>query len=147
MNKQALLRAGLLVLTVFQALVGIWALVFPGSFYNDFPAVALLPPFNEHLIRDVGALSLAFAFIFAVSASAMHYNMIRPILIGYEFFALPHFIFHTCHLHGFPVEDAIVQTVGLAIIAALPLALISLARGRSPSEASPRHDSPGQGRR
>jgi hypothetical protein len=137
MNKQALLRAGLLILTVYQAVAGIWALVFPRSFYDDFPApkhpwVTLLPPFNEHLIRDVGEFNLAFAFIFAASTVAMHHTLIRLVLIGYEFVAVPHFIFHTAHLHGFPLVDAVGQTVALAIVAAVPLALIGLTVGRSP---------------
>jgi hypothetical protein len=145
MNKRVLLRAGLLVLTVYQAVVGIWALFLPRGFYDDFPVpkhplVALLPPFNEHLIRDVGAFSLSFAFIFAVSALVMHDNVIRVALIGYEFVAVPHFIFHTTHLDGFPMVDAVVQTVLLAMIAALPLALIGLTFSRKSVRRLPRAD-------
>jgi hypothetical protein len=38
--------------------------VAPAGFFSRFPFaghawVALLPPYNEHLVRDVGALSLA----------------------------------------------------------------------------------------
>ena len=38
--------------------VGVWALVLPRSFYDDFPAagrhwVSALGPYNEHLVRDV----------------------------------------------------------------------------------------------
>ncbi|MGH2875535.1 MAG: nitroreductase family deazaflavin-dependent oxidoreductase [Solirubrobacteraceae bacterium] len=138
-DKPAPLRAGLLVLSIYQALVGIWALFFPRGFYDDFPLghplVGLLPPFNEHLVRDVGGFSLGFAFIFAASTVVMQYNVIRVAIIGYEFVAVPHFIFHACHLHGFPMVDAIIQTVGLALIAALPLALLGLTLGRNPSEA------------
>jgi hypothetical protein len=127
----------LLVLTFYQSVVGIWALFFPRSFYVDFPVpghplVARLPAFNEHLIRDVGEFNLAFAFILAASAIGLHYTVIRLVLIGYEFAAVPHFIYHAVHLGGFPVADAIVQTVGLGAIAVLPLALIGLTIVRSP---------------
>lgn len=142
MNKPLLLRAGLLVLTLIQAVVGVWALVFPRSFYDDFPApghpwVALLPPFNEHLVRDVGAFNLAFAFIFAACVVTMRYNLIRPAVIGYEFYAVPHFVFHAAHLNDFPMVDAIAQTVSLAIIVGLPLWLVGLTLGRNPPTATP----------
>lgn len=141
MRKHLLLRAGLVVLTLVQAVVGIWALVFPRSFYDDFPApghpwVALLPPFNEHLVRDVGAFNLAFAFIFAACAVMMRYSLIRPALIGYEFYAVPHFIFHAVHLNGFAMVDAVGQTVSLAVIVGLPLVLIGLSLGRNPPTAT-----------
>lgn len=136
-TRHALLRAGLLVLTVLQVVVGGWALVFPRSFYDDFPApghpwVALLPPFNEHLVRDVGAFNLAFAFLFAAGAVTMGYAAIRAALIGYELYAVPHLVFHVSHLHGFPVFDAVAQTVSLVLIAALPLVLLGLTVGRHP---------------
>ncbi len=140
MTRRALLRAGLLALSVIQVVIGIWALLFPRSFYDDFPApghswVALLPPFNEHLVRDVGGAYLAFAFIIAVSAITMHNSLIRTVLIGYEFVAVPHFVFHTAHLDGFGIVDAVGQTISLAILAALPLVLLSLTFGRDPSAA------------
>jgi hypothetical protein len=142
MAKRALLRAGLLVFFVYQAAFGIWALFYPRGFYDEFPApghpwVALLPPFNEHLIRDVGGLSLAFAFIFGASAITMRDSLVRSALIGYEFFAVPHFVFHAFHLHGFPVVDAIGQTVALAIVVVVPLALIGLTFGRSARSSMP----------
>ena len=147
MNKAALLRAGLLILTVFQTVLGVWALVFPRSFYDDFPApghswVALLPPFNEHLVRDVGGLSLAFAVLFAVGAVRLHPQLVRPALIGYEFFAVPHFVFHATHLDDFPRADRVAQTISLAIVVALPLVLIPLTINRKPS-GSPGKDLPG----
>lgn len=129
-----------MILTLVQAMVGVWALLFPRSFYDDFPApghpwVALLPPFNEHLVRDVGAFNLAFAVIFAACAVMMHYTLIRPALISYEFYAVPHFIFHAAHLNGFAMVDAVAQTVLLAVIVGLPLALIGLTLNRNASTA------------
>ncbi len=61
------------VLAVSEALIGGWALFAPASFYRSFPAaghgwVALLPPYNEHLIRDVGSLSLALTVVLAAAA-------------------------------------------------------------------------------
>ena len=62
--KRGWLRGGLLVLAVSALTVGLWALLVPRSFYDDFPLpgrawVSTLGPYNEHLVRDVGALNLA----------------------------------------------------------------------------------------
>ena len=48
--------------------VGAWALLAPGSFYEDFTALGrgwiyAWPPYDEHLLRDVGALNLALAVL------------------------------------------------------------------------------------
>lgn len=69
------LRARLLVLVATAFVVGVWALLAPRSFYEDFPAagrgwVSSLP-FNEHLVRDVGALNLAFAVLLAYAATVL----------------------------------------------------------------------------
>ena len=48
------------VIAAGSAVIGGWAQLFPRSFYDDFPGlgrawVAMDGPFNEHLVRDVGA--------------------------------------------------------------------------------------------
>ena len=53
MTARSVLRIGLALLAASQALVGVWALLAPRSFFDDFPAfgrtwVALLSPYNEH---------------------------------------------------------------------------------------------------
>lgn len=60
------LRVGLLLYLAVTALVGMWAALWPRSFYDDFPWpghpwVALLGAYNEHLVRDFGAMNLAMA--------------------------------------------------------------------------------------
>jgi hypothetical protein len=70
-------RAGLGILAVVQGVVGVWALLAPASFYARFPVsghawVAQLPPYNEHLVRDFGALNLALAVPLAAAAVTGH---------------------------------------------------------------------------
>jgi hypothetical protein len=66
-RRTRLVRAGLLALGVNDAVVGVWALLFPHSFFTDYPAglgwVGVLGPFDEHLARDVGGLFLGFAVL------------------------------------------------------------------------------------
>jgi hypothetical protein len=61
-------RAGLVFLAVVQGLAGVVQLFLPQVFYDDFPGVSLLPPYSEHLMRDVGALTLAYVLMLTVAA-------------------------------------------------------------------------------
>ena len=65
-------RVALVVIGAGAGVVGVWAQVFPRSFYDDFPSmgrvwVAVDGPYNEHLVRDVGGLQLALAFSAALA--------------------------------------------------------------------------------
>ena len=110
-RRRVLAGASLGVLALSQAVVGLWALLVPRPFFEAFPAaghawVALLPPYNEHLVRDVGALSCALAVAFGV-------------------YAVPHTLFHGLHLEHFGHGDATAQMLGFAgqlVLVALALA-------------------------
>jgi hypothetical protein len=72
MTARTWLRTGLIILAVYHLVLGVWTLFLPRSFYDDFPApghpwVALLPPYNEHLLRDFGALNLAMVMVLCSS--------------------------------------------------------------------------------
>jgi hypothetical protein len=126
-----LMRAGLLVLAASEALVGLWALSAPRSFYSGFPFpghpwVALLPPYNEHLVRDVGGLNLALTIVLGAAALTLDRTMIRTALLALAVFAIPHTIFHAGHLAGFPATDALTQTVGTVLHLVLTVGLFAL---------------------
>src|SRR5882757_2805799 len=65
-------RAALGFLAAAAILIGVTAAFAPRTFYDDFPFVThwveLLPPYNEHLVTDVGGLYLGFAVLFAWAA-------------------------------------------------------------------------------
>ena len=72
-RARPVVRAGLIFLAVTQVVIGIWALLAPRSFYDGFPAsghawVLLLPPYNQHRLRDVGGLSLALTVLLVAAA-------------------------------------------------------------------------------
>lgn len=108
------------VLAVSEALIGGWALFAPASFYRSFPAaghgwVALLPPYNEHLIRDVGSLSLALTVVLA-AAAVTGQRLLSAVAVGaFAAYAVPHMIFHSFHLEGFSAGDAVAQTLGFVL--------------------------------
>jgi hypothetical protein len=127
MRHVAAVRLGLALLALGQLSVGAWALLDPRGFYEDFPGggqhwVAALPPFNEHLVRDVGAAALAFAVLAAVAAVLAQRTLTivtaSVLLVG----AVPHLAFHAAHAgHG-----GAGSIVSLALTAALPLLLLVL---------------------
>jgi hypothetical protein len=132
-RRVAVVRAGLLVLAAPQVVIGVWALFAPRAFYDGFPAaghawVALLPPYNEHLVRDVGALNLAVCVVLVAAAVAPHRLLVAVALVCQLVYTVPHAVFHVTHLDGFPAADAVAQTAGFAVQVVLPLALLALVR-------------------
>jgi hypothetical protein len=127
-----LLRVTLACLAFSAAVPGLQAAVAPHSFYSGFPVgrgwVELLPPFNEHLIRDVGGFYLAFALLFAWAAVTLARALVVPLAAAWSVAALLHAVYHVLHLDGFGVGDAVAQTVGLVAVLALPLLAIWVAR-------------------
>ena len=128
-----LLRAGLVFLGLGAALPGLWALFAPESFYEDFPGagfawVELLPPYNEHLVRDVGAFYLGFAVLLFTAAVLMDARITRVALVVWLVAAVPHFIFHLSHLDGYETSDAIGQSVALGLGVVIPLFLLPLVK-------------------
>jgi hypothetical protein len=122
-------RAGLWVLALTEVAVGMWALFAPAGFYAGFPApghpwVSLLPPYNEHLVRDVGALSLALTVALVGAALRPERRLTVVVLLAFLTATVPHAIFHSLHLHGFPAVDAVAQTVGFALQLGVGLALL-----------------------
>jgi hypothetical protein len=119
-TTSVLVRAGLGILAVFQGVIGVWALLAPASFYSSFPTaghawVSLLPPYNEHLIRDVGELLLAMTVLLA-AAAVTGQRLLSAVAVGtFAVYTVPHAIFHAVHLEGFSPVDAVGQTVGFAL--------------------------------
>ena len=72
MNVQRWTRFALGYLIVVTTQIGVWALAAPTSFYDSFPGlgrawVSVDGPYNEHLIRDVGALNMALGALFVAA--------------------------------------------------------------------------------
>lgn len=137
MTRNVLLRVGLWFLTLTQVAVGGWQLFLPRSFFDGAPLpgnpwVALLPPYNEHLMRDVGALNLGLAVVIGVAAVTAERRLARIALVAYLVWAVPHFVFHATHLHHYTLGDAVGQTITLGIAALLPAALLLTTRGAPP---------------
>jgi hypothetical protein len=132
------LRVGLLAYLGVTALIGVWATGWPRGFYDGFPWpghrwVALLPAYNEHLVRDFGGMNLAMAVVFGVAAATLDRRLAATALVAYLVFAVPHLAFHLQHLAPFGTFDAVAQAVTLVASAVLALPLLALAR-RAPAD-------------
>jgi hypothetical protein len=127
-----LLRVTLACLAVSALVPGLQGTIAPSSFYSGFPAgrgwVQLLPPYNEHLIRDVGGFYLAFALLFAWAAVTLARALIVPLAVAWSLAALLHAIYHVLHLEGFSAGDAVAQTAGLVAVLVLPALAIWVVR-------------------
>lgn len=126
------LRVSLAYLTLFSLLVGVWALVAPRSFYDDFPGfgrvwVSVDGPYNEHLIRDVGALNLALAVVFVAAAVSLARTLVMVAAGAAAVWGIPHLVYHLVNTDGLGTGDVIASLGGLILFAALPAALVAIA--------------------
>src|ERR671927_225245 len=98
MNRERLLDGlrGLLALSgVLNMATGAWAELGPHGWYRTFPGlghhwVSAVGPYDEHLVRDVGAALLAFGLLLTWTAVAPRSELLRPALVSTLVFAVPH---------------------------------------------------------
>jgi hypothetical protein len=140
MRSPTIARAALWITAASAAGVGLVAAFAPRTFYDDFPYVGhwvdRLPPYNEHLVTDVGALYLGFALVLAWAAVTLRRELVQAACVGWILFSLLHLVFHARHLDGFGTGDAVQELVSLAVVIALPLIALWAAR-RSPTQTAP----------
>ena len=125
------LRIGIAILALTPALVGIWATLTPRGFYDDFPGgghswVSAVGPYDEHLVRDVGALYLGSLVLLAFAFAWLERRLVQAALVSYAVAALPHLVYHLTALDGFDAGDAVAEIGGLALNVVLPLALLAM---------------------
>lgn len=124
MRNPQLARLALLLLFLSALLIGLTATAFPRTFYDDFPFLAhwvdLLPPYNEHLVTDVGGLYLGFAVLFGWAAWSLDRTLIRAVSVAWLLTATLHLVFHAGHLEGFGTADAVAEIASLALLLVPP---------------------------
>lgn len=144
------IRALLVLLGVPQGLIGLWALLAPRSFYDGFPFgtdgwVNPLGPFDEHLVRDVGALFVGLAVLTTVAAVRLRRPLVTLAAAVWLIFAVPHTIWHVANLEPFGTADAIANAATLAwtvVGGALVLALARAPRVAPRADATTDGDGP-----
>lgn len=123
---------GYLALNTVQ--LGVWALFAPQSFYDSFPGmgrsfISVDGPFNEHLLRDFGALNLALFVLLVAAAIRMSRELIVVAALSSLTWGVPHFIYHMVNTDGLSNGDLVISLGALALFAALPISLLVMSRG------------------
>jgi hypothetical protein len=131
--RAAWLRAGLALLAMIEALQGFWMYFAPRSFYDDVPTVSADPPFNQHLMTDIGGLGLAMAVVMGGAAVLMDRTLIRVALVAYLVYSVSHLLFHVTHLMGLSPGGTAFLLTGLSLLPLIALALLILSI-RQPEE-------------
>lgn len=124
------------VLAAAAIITGAWAATDPRSFFTSFPLpghhwVAALPPYNEHLTRDVGGLFLALAVVSVWAVARPRPETFVMTGVAWEAFSIPHLAYHSAHLDIFSTADAVGNAVGLCGIVVLAALLLVPARRRA----------------
>jgi hypothetical protein len=134
MRSASSARLALGVLFLAALTIGLIATLVPRAFYDDFPFLShwvdLLPPYNEHLVTDVGGLYLGFAVIFAWAARSLDRTLVLAACVAWLLTATLHLLFHVTHLGEFGTGDAIAEIASLALLLApAPVAIWGVGRG------------------
>lgn len=139
------LRVVLLVLAGSASYVGGWALLAPRSFFTSFPGlgrhwVVVDGPFNEHLVRDVGALYLALLVLTLGAVLRPDRALVRLTGAVWLVFSVPHLIYHAAHLGGYDAADRLlnVAALGGTVLLAAALCLLPVRAQRRPDVTTSR---------
>jgi hypothetical protein len=136
-SRRLIFRAGLGALAAVQAIDGLYALLAPRSFYEDFPLgrgwVEALPAYNEHLVRDVGGLFLGTAIVLGAAAWFLGRQLVTIALVSFLAFSIPHTIWHYSNLGPYESFDAIANVVTLGGMVVIPIGLLWLLGRPAPS--------------
>ncbi len=135
--RERILRIGLLYEAGALALVGFWAAFAPRSFYADFPGAGrhwISPdgPYNQHLVRDVGELSLALLVVMVAALVTLSIPLVRTALVAVIVNGVLHVVYHARHLDPFSSSDgvAVIGSLVLAPIVAVGLLVLTRSTGR-----------------
>jgi hypothetical protein len=125
----ARIALGYLALVAIQ--IGVWAQFAPRSFYDDFPGlgrtwVSVDGPYNEHLVRDVGGLYLALSVLLVAAMITLTRTVIIAASVAVLVSGVPHFVYHVTNRDGLSSGDLAMSLGGLALFAALPVALLAV---------------------
>ena len=129
-ERTPLLQTIALAILALSALgLGVYATFFPRAFFDDFPSgrgwVAADGPFNEHLVRDFGALNLGLGFVALLATLVGGRWLVIAAGGSSVLFGLPHLVYHLRHLEhyeGFDKAANVVSLGGAVVLGLLVLA-------------------------
>jgi|SRR5512132_1507514 hypothetical protein len=126
---ERVIRPMLVALAVVGVVTGLWAAFAPRGFYDDFPGggrswVSADGPYNEHLVRDFGALNLALAAVTIVALVTLARPAVVAAALAWLVFGVLHLVYHARHLDVYDTGDKVGTMAALALGVALPLVVL-----------------------
>ncbi len=123
------LRVALAAVGVTNFAVGAWAELGPHGWYSTFPGlghhwVSAVGPYDEHLVRDVGAGLMSLGVLLTWTALAPRTWLLRPALVSALVFAVPHFAYHVASADDLPTADNVANLAVLGLVVVLPAWLL-----------------------
>jgi hypothetical protein len=108
---------------------GVWAIGFPRHFFDTFPGLgyhwtAAYPPYNHHLVTDLGATFLTLAFVLIAGAVVRHRSARVLALAAAGFFGALHLGFHSLHAGEMGSRDYTLSLISLVGGVAVPAGLL-----------------------
>jgi hypothetical protein len=132
MRRPEVARGALLVLCAYCLFIGFTAVAAPHVFYDDFPFIGhwvdKLPPYNGHLITDVGGLYIGFAVVVGLAAWRLERGLVIAACAGFLTVSVPHLLYHVTHLDGFGAGEGAAELIALGSLLVPPV--VALWAGR-----------------
>jgi len=135
LTRRQVLRYGLVVLGVLHLWWGLWATVAPRHFFDTFPGfgqrwTAAYPPYNAHLVSDVGATFITLAVLLLIAALVRDRRVTAVVLIGVIVFSSLHLVFHAAHAGALRGGALAASLISLALGVVVPAGLLVLTKVR-----------------
>ena len=129
--RNGILRVALAIFALVSVELGLWATFAPRSFFDDFPGlgrhwVRVYGPYNEHLMRDFGALNLALAVVTIAALITLSRPLVIAVAIAWLAWGVPHLVYHLRHLDMFSTGDKVGNVVTLAAVPVLAVIVLVL---------------------
>jgi hypothetical protein len=123
-----------IVLVIWAAVslqLAVWALFAPRSFYDDYPGfgrhwVSVDGPYNEHFVRDFGALNLALAVVTIAALITLSKPMVIAVAVAWLAWGVPHLVYHLRHLDLYSTTDKVLNVVALAALPVVAVVVLAL---------------------
>jgi hypothetical protein len=134
--REWVVRVVLVVWAAVSVQLGIWAALAPRSFYDDFPGfgrewVRVDGPYNEHLVRDFGALNLALAVVTIAALITLSRPLVIAVAVAWLAWSVPHFVYHLRHLDMFlSTSDKVANVFLLGSLPVLAVVVLVVTLGR-----------------
>jgi hypothetical protein len=129
--RNGILRVALAILALVSVELGVWATFAPRSFFDDYPGlgrhwVRAYGPYNEHLVRDFGALNLALAVVTIAALITLGRPLVIAVAIAWLAWGVPHLVYHLRHLDMYDTVDKVLNVVLLSSLPVLAVVVLVL---------------------